>query len=181
MLHVQEIYDPDICAAGVPYVRRQRAAPAMITKATRRVVVSLIALLGFFNLAPLAHGQRLLLGPEKNTLANAPNGLGMKKTAAILFNCDNNPGDRPFSPDDARHRLFTDPDSTSKFLFSVSFGQLAIVGNFRRDGDVFGWFSVPCPGGSTGFRTADINRMAQAAGFNEANYDVVYYIHPQHL
>src|SRR5262245_11741590 len=74
----------------------------------QKSVFALIALFAFFSLSPLAHGQRLLPGPERNTLARAPNGLGAKKVAAILFNYADNPGNQPITPADTRRRLFTD-------------------------------------------------------------------------
>jgi hypothetical protein len=128
------------------------------------------------------NGQQLLPGPERNTLAPAPNGLGPKKVAAILFNFADNPANRPTTPDATRRQLFTDATSTNSFLQVVSFGQLSLTGHLHADGDVFGWYTLALRGRpddkSTPSRVPDINQMAQGDGFNAANYDVILYIHP---
>lgn len=146
-----------------------------------RFVSGLAAVLAFLSLVPLARGQRLLPGPERNTLAAPPNGLGSKKMAAVLFNFADSPV-QPISTADTRRQLFTDADSTNAFVNEVSFGQLRMIGHLRADGDVFGWYTLPLTGSpndkSTPSRVQEINRMAQANGFNPANYDVIFYIHP---
>jgi hypothetical protein len=146
-----------------------------------QLLSSLAGLLAFLSLASLAYGQRLMPGPEQNTLAASPNGLGAKRVAAVLFNFADNPV-RPISAEDTRRQLFTDSDSTNAFVNEVSFGQLSMVGHLRSDGDIFGWYTLPLTGSATDkhtpSRVAEINRMAQADGFNVANYDVIFYIHP---
>src|SRR5262249_4437441 len=89
---------------------------------------------------------------------------------------------QPITPADVRRQLFTDSDSTNAFVAEVSFGQLRMIGHQRVDGDVFGWFTLPLTGSpndkKTPSRVPEINQMAQAVGFNVANYDVIFYINP---
>jgi hypothetical protein len=124
---------------------------------------------------------QLLPGPEQNTQANPPRGLGQKKVAVILFNFADNPV-QPNSAQDVRQQLFTNGDSTNAFYNEVSFGQLSIIGHLRSDGDVFGWYTLPLTGSasdkSTPARVSDLNRLAAPDGFSAANYAAILYIHP---
>ena len=94
----------------------------------------LALLRALLSLVPLVYGQRLLPGPERNTRAAAPNGLGPKKVAVLLFNFADN-SIQPISAADVRRQLFTDADSTNAFVAEVSFNQLRMIGHWRSDGE----------------------------------------------
>ena len=131
--------------------------------------------------AGLARADRLLPGPEKNTLAAAPNGLGAKRVAIVLFKWSDLPA-QALTQAQARAMVFTNANCTSNWLREVSFGQLSLTGALRADGDVFGWYTIPAQGNpvsrDTRSRALEIMRLAAADGFNAANYDVILMTHP---
>lgn len=137
---------------------------------------------GFLCLWPLetARGQRLLPGPEQNTLANAPNGVGAKKVAVIMFRFSNSPA-HPLTPTQIRQQLFLNSDSTNAYFESVSFNTMSLTGNLRADGDVFGSYTLQVPGSQTtdliGL-TGTLMAQAQKDGFVRASYDAILYCYP---
>ena len=125
-----------------------------------------------------AAAQRLLPGPEKNTRAAAPNGLGAKKVAVILFNYDTSPT-QPVTPDRVRDTLVRDPDSVNAFYKEVSFGALELTGHLRSDGDVFGWYTIAESGGTdVNARVPELRQRAARDGYVTGNYDVTLFVHP---
>ncbi len=131
-------------------------------------------------LSALASHANVMPGPEKNTLAAGPNGLGTKRVAVIMFNWADNPV-QPFTAAQVREQIFTSPTSTNAFFAEISFRQLAIAGFQRADGDVFGWYTLPITGAAwdknVPSRVPELNRAAAANGFNAANFDVIVYMH----
>lgn len=68
--------------------------------------------------------------------------IGTRRVAVILINFLNNT-QTPVTVDQAREKVFTAPNSANAYYQEVSFGQLALVGSTRPDGDVYGWFTIP--------------------------------------
>jgi hypothetical protein len=120
--------------------------------------------------------QRLLPGPEKNTRAAAPNGIGNKRVAVILFNWSDN-AIRPVTQARVRQELFTNSNSTNAFFKAISFDQLSLKG------DVYGWYTLPVTGATNEKYVPSLvptlNRMASRNGFREANYDTILYTNPR--
>ncbi|HEU4388656.1 MAG TPA: hypothetical protein VFV34_12720 [Blastocatellia bacterium] len=146
-------------------------------------VLRLVTIFLLLGLGSAVCGQRLIPpGPERNTLAAVPNGLGPKKVAVLLFNYADNPADQPVTTTGARQLIFTNTDSTNSFVKAASFNQMSLIGHLRSDGDVFGWLTLPLTGSPndkyTPARVPDIERLAQPFGFNRVNYDVILYVHP---
>ena len=95
----------------------------------KRSFISLLILFLLVSPALMAR-ERLLPGSEQNPNAAAPDGLGAKKVAVILFNFSNDPVE-PYTPGWVRQRLMTDPDSTNLYFREVSFGALELTGHLR--------------------------------------------------
>jgi chitodextrinase len=104
---------------------------------------------------------------------------GARETAVLLVNFASSPAE-PFTPEHARHVVFTGPDSVDAYYREQSFGGVALTGRLRADGDVFGWLTIDSPTAGCPYRTwsAAARAAAQAAGADLAGYDHVVYAFP---
>src|SRR5262249_12055045 len=67
---------------------------------------------------------------------------GVKRVAVVLIDFQDSPSTRPFTPEQARGSVFTDPTSTNAFYQEQSSGQVSLEGKLRPDGDVFGGYRI---------------------------------------
>ena len=99
-----------------------------------------------------------------------------KKTAVILVNFQNAP-EEPYTPEQARAAVFTNPDSVNAFYRENSFGHMSLVGHFdAENGDVFGWYTLPYNVGcddNPAIYENEIEAVAARNGYNSSNYDNV--------
>ncbi len=88
----------------------------------------------------------------------------------------------PFTTDQMRSQVFTDPHSVSAFFAEQSFGRVSFTGRVSANGDVFGWYTVArSPSAGCAFTTwsASADAAAATAGVDLSAYDHVAYIFPQ--
>ncbi|HVJ20189.1 MAG TPA: hypothetical protein VM686_32465, partial [Polyangiaceae bacterium] len=77
--------------------------------------------------------------------------------------------------DSMRKKVFTNTDSTSNYFRESSYGIQGLTG------DVFGWYSIPNPGGcNTDTISSAARTAATSAGVNLANYKQVMYYFPRY-
>lgn len=84
---------------------------------------------------------------------------GEQQTLVLLVNFQDNPGDKPFTVDEARHAVF---GTVNAFFQEASLGKTWLTG------DAHGWFTLPI---SSTCHTGDIAAAANAAA-QEANIDI---------
>lgn len=105
----------------------------------------------------------------------------IKKVAVIFFNFQS---PLPFDPsyDLVRQAIFTGPSSVNAFYNETSFGQWGLEGYYRKDGDVFGPYTVAYPVTSCDTLWQNWIGSAQfqavAGGLNISLYDRFVFISP---
>jgi len=127
--------------------------------------------------APASRALASQVVAAPHALAAGPTAL---RTLVLLMNFRDAPFE-PFTPDDARSRLFLGPDSVDAWYREMSEDALSLTGKVRPDGDVLGWFTVPYDGaGACDFGVwSDAARVAaEAAGADLGGYDREVYVFP---
>ena len=118
--------------------------------------------------------------PSKRETKQTSSATSAKKVGVILFNFQNNTS-QPFTGENVRKAIFTDPDSVSAFFKEVSFNaHPGFTGKLSPNGDVFGWYTIPYADGNcdlTAWTIAARNK-AQAAGVDLNGYDKWVYAYP---
>lgn len=108
--------------------------------------------------------------------------VGDKKVAVVLFNFA---GDQrqPFTGEQIRDIVFTNPEGTNAQLGQSSYGKLRLSGASRPDGDVLGWYTIPESNETcnenvyyTWINSAE--RIAKEQGAALDAYDFVIYVSP---
>jgi hypothetical protein len=124
----------------------------------------------------------VLLADDASTTTTAadptvlPNTLGEQKVLVLLVNFQDNPGDQPWSLEEAHDLVF---GTVSDFFIENSFGQTWLAG------DVYGWFTMPFdqPTDSANCKTSDIGQAAQYAAINAgvqiSDYQRYIYVFPE--
>jgi hypothetical protein len=155
-------------ATGVK-VRATGAFAASAPGERRRFVVD-----GFEAEAPAheSHAAALIVDPTNPPAA--------RKLAVILFNFQND--DRqPLSVDEARRKIFTDPNSVRAFHQEQSYGFIDLGGKLDKvNGDVFGWYTLPANNRPCAESKWDDMALAMAAekGIDTTGYDHYVFIFP---
>lgn len=102
-----------------------------------------------------------------------------KKIAVILVTFQNTSA-QPFTPDQARGAVFTDPRSVRTYFNEASFGSWNLAGHTRSDGDVFGWVMVPYDNANCNFMfttwTNNVDGQLRSQGADLNAYDNRIYI-----
>jgi hypothetical protein len=104
--------------------------------------------------------------------------LTTKKIAVLMFK-PRNYGTEWVDRTAVRSAVWTDSASASKFYQEESFGKWTLEGAIERDGDVFGWYSIPFDDDGTCVspQWRSWARMEAAKeGFDEARYDAVIFV-----
>ena len=106
--------------------------------------------------------------------------VGPRKLAVLLFNFSNDTS-RPFTVDQARGTVFTNPGSVSAYYGEQSFGKLSFTGKLRSDGDVFGWYTIGLDSSACRINewTTAARSAAASAGVDLSGYDHVVYAFPR--
>jgi hypothetical protein len=116
------------------------------------------------------------------TTAAVPSAAATTQTlAVVLVNFTDDPR-TPFTTDQLRSQVFTDPHSVSAFFAEQSFGRVSFTGRVRPDGDVYGWYTVSrnqASGCDFTAWSASADAAAAAAGVDLSLYDHVAYVFPQ--
>jgi hypothetical protein len=104
---------------------------------------------------------------------------GQRKVIVLLVNFQND-ASQPFSADQARSVIFTNPDSVSAYYQEQSAGLVSLTGWVRPDGDVYGWYTLPSNNSPCDFLTwgQEANDAATAAGVDLSSYDHYVYVWP---
>ncbi|MEX1255687.1 MAG: flexitail domain-containing putative surface protein [Dehalococcoidia bacterium] len=104
---------------------------------------------------------------------------GQRKVIALLVNFQNNTS-QPFTVDQARSVIFTNPDSVNAYYSEQSAGLVSLTGKLRPDGDVVGWYTIPSNNNPCDFLTwgEQASAAATAAGVNLDSYDHYVYVWP---
>ena len=104
---------------------------------------------------------------------------GPRKVLVLLFNFAADPAE-PWTIDQVRGRIFTDPDSTAAFYTEQSYGRTQIVGKTRPDGDVHGWYTIAASPGvcDVNVWTSQARQAARDAGVDLSGYDHTVYVFP---
>ncbi|MDP8910556.1 MAG: hypothetical protein M3M94_00625 [Actinomycetota bacterium] len=124
--------------------------------------------------------SRVAVARQPSALAGTAALVGPRKLAVVLFNFSNDTS-QPFTAEQARGTVFTNPNSVSAYYSEQSFGKLSFTGKLRSDGDVFGWYTIGLD--SSGCRIGDWTTAARsaaaAAGVDLSGYDHVVYAFPR--
>ncbi|MBX4197504.1 hypothetical protein KW801_03035 [Candidatus Saccharibacteria bacterium] len=96
---------------------------------------------------------------------------GSLKVAVVLENYTTDTR-QPYTVDQARQMVFTDPNSTNAFIQENSFGKVSLTGIQRSDGDVFGYYTHDCSDPST---SASSQLAAQGVDINAYDH-VLWYV-----
>jgi hypothetical protein len=67
---------------------------------------------------------------------------GEKKVLILNINFQNDTSE-PWTLDQARQAVFTNPDSVNEYYQEESAGLVSLAGKVRTDGDVHGWYTIP--------------------------------------
>lgn len=104
---------------------------------------------------------------------------GPRKVLVLLFNFAADPS-QPWTVDQVRGRIFTDPDSTAAFYTEQSYGRTQIVGKARPDGDVHGWYTIAASPGvcDVNLWTQQARQAARDTGVDLSGYDHTIYVFP---
>ena len=111
------------------------------------------------------------------TVLSAPVTPGAKKVAVVLLNFQDAPVE-PWTPAEARDRIFTAPDSVNAYYQELSGGAISLTGNVAAEGDVLGWYTIPYASGVTCDFTlwsAAAQAAAAADGSDLSGYDYRIY------
>lgn len=102
-----------------------------------------------------------------------------KKVAIIPFNFQNDTR-QPLTVDQIRARIFTDTSSMNAFYKEMSYGQMAIQGRDRTDGDVYDWVTIPVNGGDCAYNNwvSLANKALANKGVSLTGYTNLQYIFP---
>ncbi len=105
---------------------------------------------------------------------------GQRKVIVLLVNFQNDTS-QPFTVDQARQAVFTNPNSVNAYYQEESAGTTSLTGRLRPDGDVFGWFTIASSNSPCDFLTwgEQANDAATSAGVNLSGYDHYVYVWPQ--
>jgi hypothetical protein len=164
-------------ATSYKLVQGGRATPLALSRAPRVRSGTPVVVTGRRAASRLKGTLRPLNG--RRAKQSAANFAGPHKTAVILVKFSS--ADAPYTPEDVRARVFTDPDSTNAFYKDDSYGDISLVGKDDPDGDVYGWYTVPAPvsdpqyGCDPDAIAEDAESAAAADGFSSAGYDHVIY------
>jgi hypothetical protein len=103
-----------------------------------------------------------------------------QRTLAVVLLNFRNDDRQPIDVEEARRRVFLDPDSTRAFYREQSYGQVDLVGRSGPEGDVFGWYTIdavnrPCL--ETEWSAAALAAAARD-GLDGGAYDHLVFIFP---
>jgi hypothetical protein len=121
-----------------------------------------------------------LVGEVEETAGTRASPLaGARKVAVILYTLPGDSG-HSWTPEQARSRIFTAPNSVSAFYEKESYGQISLTGKSRADGDVFGPFSLSGSAVGCPFSTwnDEADQAAASAGIDLSDYQHIVYIFP---
>jgi hypothetical protein len=108
-----------------------------------------------------------------------PAQLGQHETLVLLINFADDTRE-PWTKDEVRESIFTNPDSANAFFQDESHGQIELTGVVRADGDVTDWMTIGSRNG-----LCDINQIyhqgiqaATTAGIDVWSYDHLLFTYP---
>lgn len=104
-------------------------------------------------------------------------GAVVKRIAVILFNFEDDTSE-PWTVDDLRQVLFTDPEyATSSWYCEVSLGKIVLQGKVHVDGDYFGWYTIPYSFTSCPMDLTDaIDSIVASQGVDLSGYNHIMYV-----
>lgn len=109
-------------------------------------------------------------------------GTTIKKIAVLLFTFTDNPL-QYYSKETINGQIYTNTDSVKNYFKEVSFGQVDIQGKVNPAGDIFGWYQLPIPAGTTcdyiRYRDTAVAEATRLYGFSTAGYDNVVLMFPK--
>lgn len=105
---------------------------------------------------------------------------GPRKTLVLLFNFAADTR-QPWTVEQVRGRVFTDPDSTAAFYSEQSHGRTEVVGKLRPDGDLYGWYTIAASPSVCDVNpwTLQARQAARDAGVDLSGYDHTIYVFPR--
>jgi len=125
-----------------------------------------------------------LVGPVRDTTSGAETFDALaestpSKVAVLLIRFPGDPA-VPWSPEEARSKVFTAFNSVNAFYDEESYGEISLTGKLRSDGDVFGWFTVNGSTAGCPFTAwdAEADQVAADAGVDLSGYRHIVYVSP---
>lgn len=118
-------------------------------------------------------------GPIPRVASHIP-AAGPRKTLVIMFNFAADTRE-PWTAEQVRARVFTDPDSTAAFYSEESYGRTEFIGKVRPDGDVRGWYTIDASPSVCDVNawTPQARQAARDAGIDLSGYDHTIYVFPR--
>jgi chitodextrinase len=105
-----------------------------------------------------------------------------KKLAVILVNFEDDTAE-PYTPEQVRQEIWTNPNSIRAFFAESSFGQVELGSKVNPNGDVYGYYTIPYSRGSSGCPTAMWREAAlaaaQKAGVDLSGYTNIMFLWPE--
>ena len=120
------------------------------------------------------------VGQQAQPLIVDPARAPRPRTVGVFLLNFKNDDRQPITVEEARRRIFTDPDSTRAFYQEQSYGLLNLVGKAGPQGDVFGWYTItapnrPCSPSPWGDEAL---ALAKAQGVDTEGYDNYVFLFP---
>lgn len=122
--------------------------------------------------------EKIKVEKTVNAAVSAPT-FGSRKVLVLLVNFPDLQG-QPLTTDEARAKVFTEPNSANEHFRAASFNNYNLTGIQRADGDAFGWITISvenpnCQQATTEW-TSLSNAAAQNMGINVTDYNSVVYV-----
>lgn len=106
----------------------------------------------------------------------------VKKVAALLFTFTDNTL-QYYSKEIINGQLFTNSNSVKNYFKEVSYGKIDLQGKVNPGGDIYGWFQLPIPAGTTcdyqKYRDTALSEAQRLYGFSKEGYDNIILIFPK--